>query len=194
MNFDVVCPQRLSTGLSALSDETDKRQIVIISHSWQSQLKIAALLGPDGHIEKKELDIDDIKSGLIALKQQIGSRPLVVIGQVPGAGTDLYQHYTRTWLTKLITDEPDRRFNKPQPKRIQFNEDLKKIVSQIPNTHFIDPHDIFCDRQLCRNFDDSEQFIYSDHYHLSKFGSIFFFEEVKNQIIEIMNEKKSETL
>ena len=51
---------------------------------------------------------------------------------------------------------------------------------------FLDPYDVFCEENTCRNIDEYNRLIYSDANHLSRYGSRelirFFMPEIKTAI------------
>ena len=57
---------------------------------------------------------------------------------------------------------------------INVNKVLMKYANKHQNVYFINPFDTFCENNYCINVDYKGTPLYSDVYHLSKTGSIYF--------------------
>jgi peptidoglycan/LPS O-acetylase OafA/YrhL len=66
------------------------------------------------------------------------------------------------------------------------NNALKR-AKYFSNITFLDPFEAFCTDTHCQNRIDG-RWVYYDYGHLSKFGSIFFIEHFKSQILEFLKE------
>lgn len=61
--------------------------------------------------------------------------------------------------------------------RPQINQIISKVASNHKNVHFIDPNDYLCSDNKCAIISNSEP-VYSDHSHLSIYGSKIVFDKV----------------
>ncbi|WP_409333418.1 SGNH hydrolase domain-containing protein [Aliarcobacter butzleri] len=71
----------------------------------------------------------------------------------------------------------------------EFNSYLEKASLESEKFIFLNPSDILCKDNICRNLDKRKYLIYSDSSHLSKYGSIEVIEGFKSEILEIINKK-----
>ncbi len=184
-NWDNLCPATLASALHVIDNSPDA--VVIIGESWQGQLKYAATLPTKKPIEggNSAIGYRSITTKLDELKERIGNRHLIIIGDVPGAGT------------------PDviGCFNRPRFVHINCREKLGTLENTLP-THaghrtfqeyaatragvtYINPNDAFCLDNLCRSHANNGV-LYSDHSHLSKNGSIVFMAHFKELILKSM--------
>ncbi len=184
VNYNILCPQKLERALEYMSIHPSNPPIFVVSHSWISQMHRGALL-IDGKIAKRTIDLQDVVNGILELKTRIGNSPLIVIGHVPGASINLSQYYSLPPLARWFSGKEDYRFVPSNKKIVEFNSHLENFLQNKSGIHFIDPHDVFCRKKICQNFDGNGNFIYSDTSHLSKFGSIYFFEEIEDQFIKL---------
>lgn len=69
------------------------------------------------------------------------------------------------------------------------NQELKKLAEETDSFIFLDPFDVLCDKQRCRNIDGQRRLIYSDAGHMSKFGSIEVVEGFKPQLLKLLKER-----
>lgn len=124
------------------------------------------------------------------LKKQIGDSKLVVIGNVPGAGYNLYDIFTRPRPIFFTTFNPnDYIYSKANKINIDFNSKLSQASKQSGKFIFLDPHDVLCKDGKCRNLDDEKHLIYSDAFHLSKYGSIEVIKGFLPELKKYINEK-----
>lgn len=170
-NWDEMCPQSLNNGLKYLQ-QGDQNSILIISESWVSQMSLADLLDKQGNRRNIKVTAKEVSDGILELKSKIGDRTLVVIGQVPGAEHNLYDIFTRPRPIFFGNDTDKYLTSVPSKDFVEFNSHLKKIAMKTNKFIFLDPFDILCKNDVCRNLDGQKHLIYSDAYHLSKYGSI----------------------
>ncbi|MCB9094317.1 MAG: acyltransferase [Halobacteriovoraceae bacterium] len=175
-DWNQLCPQRLQKALQFLKNSTATRPILVISHSWLEQLKVAALLSPQKNsIEKKTLDIQDIFQGLRELKALVGkSVKIIVIGQVPTTdGKNLYDLFTRPRFIPYFNENIDELvYTHSLQSYVDFNHSLKEFSEQTNDFTFLDPFEALCHANKCNNLNSEKRLIYSDTSHLSKYGSI----------------------
>jgi hypothetical protein len=171
-DWDNVCPNSLKKGLSYVY-KGENSPIVIISELWLYQISIADILDKERKRKNIKVAPNDIIEGIYKLKQQIGNSMLVVIGIVPGAGYNLYDIFTRP-RPVFFTFFNSAKYLSTKPVQVQldFNNKLKEASLKSGKFIFLDPHDILCKDEKCRNLDSEKHLIYSDAYHLSKYGSI----------------------
>src|SRR5690606_17437825 len=93
-DWDKNCPYSLAVGKKYI-DKATRLAVVIVSHSWNSQMRSADILDGGGVRTGTMVSIENIKQGLLDLKELVGDAELVVIGSVPGAGANLYDVFTR---------------------------------------------------------------------------------------------------
>lgn len=169
MNFDHNCPTSLNRGLQFVKE--GNRPIVILSHAWLDQIELAGLLDASGRRIERKVEISDIRQALRVLKERIHPSRLVVIGQVPGAGRKLYDLALRPSLPFLpALSEEALLFSPVRFRAVSLNRALASAAAE-DGYIFLDPHDILCSGQQCRNVDDAGHLLYSDEGHLSKAGS-----------------------
>jgi len=187
-NFDEICPNRLKNGIDFI--KKGKNPVVILSESWLFQLSVADLLDKNGKRMNKKVTADDVIEGIKKLKKQIGDGTLIVIGNVPGAGANLYDIFSRPRPIFFTTFEPSDYIKTAKNNLfVSFNEKLKKEAQRNKEFIFLDPHDILCEGNKCRNLDSNNHLIYSDSYHLSKYGSIEVIKGFKSKINKILDNR-----
>ncbi len=186
-NWNRNCPKALKKAIDFIN-KAKSPPIVIMSHSWLSQMKIADLLDNQGNSMNIDIEINHIITGILKLKQKIAKSTLVVIGQVPTTGGfNLYDIFSRPHLP-FITNKNVGEFmtSKINPKYIEFNTLLKKAAESTNKFIFLDPHDVLCDNYICQNVNNNnKKLIYSDKTHLSIFGSIFVINGFLPKLLQI---------
>lgn len=185
-NWDVNCPKRLEVAKSYLK-KSKNPPLVIISHSWQSQMGQADILDDAGKRTETKVDIQHLKQGILDLKDFIGESKLVVIGDVPRAGANLYDVFTRPRPLMFSGFNPEEYFYRERdPKLEKINAEFKRLAEETGKFTFIDPFDYLCDEKRCRNLDDERRLIYSDAGHMSKYGSLFVIDAIKDKILPLL--------
>jgi peptidoglycan/LPS O-acetylase OafA/YrhL len=170
-DWDRACRDALERALSYI--DTGKTPIVVVSHSWLSQASRGALLDSHGKRTGVAVDAGDIVAGILALKSRIGNSPLVVIGEVPRSGENLYDVLTRPRPPFMPAADPLRYLvTRADPERRKFNSQLRNAADRTGRFIFLDPYDLLCDRDACRNTSRDNHLVYSDNGHLSKYGSV----------------------
>ncbi len=163
--------------------------IVILSESWLSQIGRADILDETGNRMHKKVTVNDIIKGIIALKKIIGKEnKLVIIGNVPKAGYNLYDIFSRPHSSEF---SPDKYLKSKRSMDVTaFNEKLKRYADKTKEFVFLDPHDILCSNGWCRNVDDKKHLIYSDSGHLSIYGSEFVIRGFLPKLKKLINANK----
>lgn len=187
-DWNNICKNGLNKGLDFI--KKGNNPIVIISESWLFQLGVAGILDNDGKNIDKKVTIEDIKEGILNLKKIIGKAQLVVIGNVPGSGYNLYDIFSRPRPNLFTNFEPkDYFYSKPSKENIDFNNELKNMAKNTNQFIFLDPYDILCKNDKCKNINENKNLIYSDAYHLSKYGSIEVINGFKEKLLELLNKR-----
>lgn len=188
-DWDKVCPRQLNKGLQYL-DQGNKNSILIVSAAWISQMSRADLLDENGKRKNVSVNREDILKAIFELKKIIGEKELIIIGQVPGADNNLYDVFTRPNPVFGDNKELEKNFTSNLKEEIkEFNSYLEKASLESEKFIFLNPSDILCKDNICRNLDKTKYLIYSDSSHLSKYGSIEVIEGFKSKILEIINKK-----
>lgn len=186
-DWNNLCKNALTKGLDFITKGNNP--IVIISESWLYQLGIAGILS-EGKVVNKKVTIDDIKEGILNLKELIGNSQLIVIGNVPGAGHNLYDIFTRPRPILFTKFNPnDYYYTEPLKENINFNNELRDFAKNTNKFTFLDPSDILCENGKCKNINNNKNLIYSDTAHLSKYGSIEVINGFKDEILQLLNKK-----
>lgn len=170
-DWDRDCPASLNKALGFIRNA--KAPVVIISHSWISQMRRGGILGADGQLADDSVTQEDVLAGILKLKDLLGSSQLVVIGNVPGTGGhNLYDILTRPVppiFSKI--DLSEYLASPPREPTLAFNQFLRDAARETGKFAFLDPHNALCENGICRNLDQQGGLIYSDTAHLSKYGS-----------------------
>ena len=170
-------PYMLHASQNALSNilkviQATKPKLVILSESWLFQMSVADILDSNGKRMHKKVTADDVVHGILSLKKMIGNSTLVVIGNVPGAGHNLYDIFSRPHPLIFSKFDPSEYiYTKVNPSTVLFNNALRKAAQNTGRFIFLDPHDILCQDGECSNLDPQKRLIYSDGKHLSRYGS-----------------------
>ncbi|NQY30246.1 MAG: acyltransferase [Flavobacteriaceae bacterium] len=176
-----------------------KKSIIAMSHSWMGGLDRGEILNQKtGKYEK--FPKDSTKFLLLVQKiekfhKMIGEdRKLLIFGSCsPRTGTNklnfveklLRPKYITKNATSLIPTSSTYKINKFES---ELNSYFLKYFSKSKNIIFINPADAFCENGLCLEFNGSEIY-FSDASHLSKDGSLRAVKYMKNQLLEIIEEK-----
>lgn len=172
-NWDEVCPTAYEQALKAIQS-AETPPLVVISQSWSSQLELGRLL--------ERLDerprFEDVATGILKLASELPAKKLVVIGNVPRAGTDLFELISRPAFYHFLarTDFERLHFREREGRLVKMNQKLKTLADETGAFLFLDPFDVLCEARGCHNLDEQGRLMYSDESHLSIFGSRFVVE------------------
>jgi len=172
-DWDRICPSSYENAVNAIR-AAQSPPLVVLSHSWSSQMDKADLLDKNGQRLDKMINPRDLVTGLVSLKKEIGEAQLLVIGNVPTTnGIDLYDQLNRPPLLILLQDRDNMPTSSPLSAEISLlNQTLKQAAKETGAFEFVDPADALCKDNLCMNIDwESQRLVYSDKAHLSKHGS-----------------------
>lgn len=182
VDWNKLCPKQLEIALSYIKS-APQPPLVIISHAWDYQMGVADLLDTEGKRRGIKVTVTELIEGLAELKEKIGDAPLLVIGNTPEAGTNLYDIFTRPKLFSDFNHE-EYLFRRRNSLIEKTNKTLMKYANETGLYTFINPFDYLCDSKKCQNTDQYNHLIYSDSGHLSKYGSIFMIDKIKNDILQ----------
>lgn len=126
--------------------------------------------------------IDLIIKDLGEFRQEIGNRPLIIVGVQPYTNSS---HSAASCLLRprFILQPCDSSFNfdpKDSPA-FEINKRLRSFAESTKDTVYIDPSDSLCPDGTCRKFQNGD-LMYSDLVHLSIAGSM----RVSKQILPIL--------
>lgn len=183
-DWNSICPSILNQALSQVN--RNPKAVVVLGESWSTQIEAAGFLdsgkplygsdGMQGALQRLEPHLD-------ALRAAIGKRRLVIIGQVPGAGvSDAAGCFTRPKYIKINCESILSTRESGNPAEV-VNAYLKKYAEDHGNVTFLNPFDALCDGSRCYAFRHG-RVLYSDGYHLSKFGSMVAVEDFKSMLMD----------
>ena len=178
-DWDKLCAESYSRFLSNLKMNPKERKLVIFSHSWKTQLKLARFKG-------QQAKFHDIISSLNLFKEDNKNIEVIVLGQIHGTNkVDIIEYISKPYTQSNLDAVNYTRLNKDIDNfNSKFLESLNK------NIEFIKPSDMLCTNSLCRNFDIEKKPIYSDHTgHLSIYGSLYIAEQLRDKIYQKLNWK-----
>lgn len=184
--WDKICPDRLNKALRYI-ENAKRAPLVILSHDWNYQMSVAGRL-ENGSLERENVSPDQVVSGVLELAKLIGDAKLVVIGNVPGAGHNLYDVFTRPRPLIFSDFDPDDfLFHSRNAELESTNLKLKEAALRTGEFSFIDPFKYLCTENQCRNVDEQKRLLYSDASHLSKYGSIYLVEAIKGDLLQLLD-------
>ncbi len=188
--WDKLCPDVLKHAIKELNKREDS--VLVLSEGWPFQMSIAAHISDKQKLKfnlksKKLTDYPDLLSKLDELRTIIGNHKLIIIGEVPAAGTkDSFSCLTRPFKGAMACKQHMLPSAKANQKAININYVLQKYANSRKNTYFINPYQAFCDDKVCHDLTEYREPIYSDHSHLSLAGSLKLAELLKDQFIGII--------
>ncbi|WP_369124983.1 SGNH hydrolase domain-containing protein [Pseudomonas sp. CCI1.1] len=133
--------------------------------------------------------IDFIIKNLGEFRQEIGDRPLIIVGVQPYTNSS---HSAASCLLRprFISQPCDLSFNfdpKESPA-FEINKRLRIFAESTKGTLYIDPSDSLCPDGTCRKFQDGD-LMYSDLVHLSIAGSMRVSKQIVPALIEAIKMK-----
>jgi peptidoglycan/LPS O-acetylase OafA/YrhL len=186
-NYENISVQALKVDLDYILNADNP--LVIISESWVQQMKQSDMIDSNGKRKHVKITVEHIIQGILDLKKVIGNSTLVVIGQVPGAQYNLYDVFSRPRPILFSDFDPQEYMVVPSRKSFtDLNKALKEAAIFTGKFTFLDPHDILCKDGRCQNLDSNKHLIYSDAYHLSKYGSLEVIKGFLPQLKVLINE------
>lgn len=188
-NWNMKCPESLKKARRFIRS-ADTPPVVIVSHSWNAQLRMADIMDAQGNSKNLAINTNHLKLGITSLKRLIGDAPLVVIGNIPMAGNQLYDTFTRPRPLMFSGFNPDDYlFRARDPALEATNRVLRKLADETQAFIFIDPFDYLCDETRCRNTDEEKRLIYSDPGHLSVYGSQFLVRAIEGTLLDLLQQR-----
>ncbi|MAM88572.1 MAG: acyltransferase [unclassified Hahellaceae] len=178
MDWDRACPGGLREALDYVEQakQAGKTPVVILSQFWLFQIAFADRLTAEGEKAGRQIDLADVREGLLELKSMLGDAELIVIGNVPGtAQVDIMDQLTRPALSRTMA-KPDTLFTTPiedgrLKREWQFNKSLEAFASKSQSFTFLNPFGALCQQGRCVTVVDRRHPVYSDSHHLSQYGS-----------------------
>lgn len=165
--WDTECPKLVNSAIDKINNNPGS--LLIISHSWGFQLSLSKELST-GNTNRT---VEYIISKLDLLKNDILNHDMIIIGEVPGSGTqDIMSCYSKPRLIsidcgKLLT------VNENELTSVNnINGALKEYALSREGVFFLDPRDVFCEEGKCFSLVNGKV-MYSDKFHLSKEGSLY---------------------
>ncbi len=160
---------------------------VFISHSWDSYN------GSIGNKEGTNLVFEDISiyrkfvlNELDAIVDHLGNnRKIILIGTTPGDSNKegLINCIQRP---SYMTQKCKSSMNSSQGAGYELNLQMEKLTHKYLNVFFWNPYDIFCEKGSCNGI-ISNKLMYSDAGHLSKSGSRFYFQRMKQEFLDVID-------
>ncbi|MGN6704328.1 MAG: SGNH hydrolase domain-containing protein, partial [Burkholderiaceae bacterium] len=172
VDWDTFCQKTLNDGLDVIRKSPNAT--VILAESWRFQIDLAAEIGGSPLVKNHDRTTSFfiLDKHLDQLRLEIGKRRLILVGEAPGAGiSDTVGCFLRP---KYLGFDCNKILSTPEADNSAkvVNLFLKKYAQKHENVLFIDPFDALCDGLRCHAILDG-RVVYSDNYHLSKFGSRF---------------------
>ncbi|WP_447801181.1 acyltransferase family protein [Pseudomonas kilonensis] len=187
-DWDKLCADALNSAIQVIKKSPGAA--VMLSESWGEQLQMGGLMESRTSIPGGNTDqgYRFIASKIDELREAIRGHQLILVGNVPGAGSpDVIGCFTRPkylpvdCASKLVRREADI------PTR-SGNLILEEYAGSKYGVTYLNPYQAFCSGGYCRAIGDDGVF-YSDTYHLSKRGSIEFVRHFEGDILGALNQK-----
>lgn len=189
-DWNRICPGVLKHALAQLNKKPDS--ILILSQYWFFQILMASDLNSaqPWHIDLNSVNEHNylpLLSKLDQLRQLIGKRTLIIIGDVPGAGiNDPFACLTRPLLSKERCINKIDTAAQANIKAININKILKDFAKNAPHTYFFDPYAVFCTSTTCHALSAQGEPYYSDDNHLSEVGSKYLIAQLRPQLLPLI--------
>lgn len=177
------CNTRFAAGLATLSRELPQPpDYAVVSARWNAGLneeRIAARLTEDAFAaaglpwpapEGIRLIMAAGLGTTLARIEAMGTRRILLIGPVPELRFVAPDCVVRVDARGLDRDRCAVARGPVEARRRTTIATLRFLAEAFPNIRFIDPIDVFCDKALCRPFDDAGV-LYVDDDHLSPRGA-----------------------
>ncbi|MNF74879.1 hypothetical protein D3C84_569250 [compost metagenome] len=185
LDWDTVCPGVLDTAMKVINNSPNA--VVFLAQAWEGQLLVSGTLNPKeptpggNTVEGYKYITGKIEE----FRKLIGSRQLVVVGNVPGAGVvDAISCFSRP---SFINYDCATRLSQKEStiSTVPGNMILKNYAEEHKEVTYMSPYEVFCADGLCKSFSGGEVF-YSDGHHLSKSGSKHFVDHFKDKLLNLM--------
>ena len=189
-DWNTICPNVLKQALAQLNKKPDS--ILILSQYWLFQVLMATDLSnhQPWHIDLEHLhksNYQPLLAKLAGLRDLIGNRTLIIIGDVPGAGIkDPFACLTRPALSKVNCINKIDTATQSNNKAINVNKILKHFAQNTPHTYFFDPYAAFCTDKICHSLNTQGEPYYSDDNHLSEIGSAYLMAKLRPQLTPLL--------
>ena len=194
-DWKTICPNVLNQALKKLHEKEDS--ILILSEYWLYQIiraiDVTNNQAWDINLNSiKKSDYQPLLAKLEKLRQLIGNRTLIIIGDVPGAGIkDPFSCLTRPQLAKANCINQIDTSATANVKSLNINKILRNFAKKNKYTYFFDPYAVFCTDKICHSLSSiHEEPYYSDEAHLSKVGSTYLIAKLKPQLMPLILHKR----
>ncbi|PWY54516.1 hypothetical protein DGG96_16655 [Legionella qingyii] len=171
---------------------TQEPNILILSAHWGEQINMAGFLKNHQSLNintSSMTSYNDYKPFLNALDKLVkllGTKKLIIIGDVPGSIYDPINCLgSLKWFKRSDCSFIDNE-NRNQAA-LNVNRVLARYASERNNVYFLNPYDVFCKKGYCTSGDTLGRPYYSDGSHLSKIGSKFLVGQLQHKILDILN-------
>lgn len=178
-DWDKTCTESYSKFLKNLETNPKENKLVIFSHSWKTQLKLAKYKG-------EKAILQDITHGLNLFKERFRNIDVIILGQIHSTNRkDIIEFISKPYTQSNLDMVSYSKLNEEIDKfNIKFSNSLNKDIE------FIAPSEMLCTNNQCRNFDINNKPIYSDHTgHLSIYVSLYIAEQLRDKIYQKLNWK-----
>lgn len=157
---------------------------VVLAHAWAKELADttsgASLKVSIADPEGEEL----LLMALDRLRLALGdTREYIIIGNVPTTNLEKEGGYLKCVFRKI--DSCPKRFPEEQGAMFAENEIFTRYANEHENVTFINPYDAICNAGQC-NVAIDDKVIYSDHGHLSIYGSRLVIDKFGGSILHVI--------
>lgn len=163
---------------------------LLISFSWDGYYRhIGDANGKIIWFENKDEYYEHLLLAVASIRKSVGpNRKLILIGNPPKnynySGKSIISCLTMPNFLPMHCEDAFK-FNRNELGSVKINSMLKSFADSNKNTYFIDPADSLCDGNVCSEIIDNNV-VYSDGFHMSRFGSSLFIKNEKDNIISII--------
>jgi len=186
-NYDINCPIAYNRIENFLQSNSNLK-LVIIAQRWADQIQRAGLIDERGRRIKDSVNFNDVFVGLKGLKKLVNPLPLLIIGQLPETNNIILNDLmTRPLLDTLYRNQDKRlKYSSLPPYHKEINSKLLQFSSETQGVFFLNPSDVLCSADICVNFNEEKQLIYSDTHHLSREGANFVIKAFEADILKLL--------
>jgi peptidoglycan/LPS O-acetylase OafA/YrhL len=163
------CLDRYARSMRLMAN--DRKPLLFALHWTGYRDKTARASGELINLQDDDKFAEFLAENLQTLRKDVGDRPLIIIGSQPFLSS--IKSISECLLRPNFIHQPcidSMRYKVSQAEAFKTNEALKKVVSGMPNTFFLDPSVSLCKEGFCGPTIEGK-LIYSDNTHLSLDGS-----------------------
>jgi len=111
-----------------------------------------------------------LASGLTDMLRLLGDRRIVILGPIPEMRQAARECLERAAIANAPREQCAISRAAVDERYRDVIQTLKTVAAKFPNVRFADPVEVFCDKELCRPYDDGGA-LYADTNHLSQHGA-----------------------